>query len=390
MSEPIRIQYTSVFSRNLEAYQSREFRVIGNQGSARSSKTFSLAQLLGVFIPFSEPNTSISIVSPSLPHIKKGARRDFLRIMQENGIYEEDRFNRTDNIYTYPNGSYVEFFGAEDAGKVRGPGRKILYCNEANLMNYQTYTQLALRTEQQIFLDFNPADEFSWVYDVVDKPGNLLIASTYKDNPFLSKSQVAEIEGLKDGDQNLWRVFGLGLRGTSSETIYTHWKPCRDLPGRGERCYGQDFGFNVPSALVEIEFWEGAVYWKQRLYETKLTTGALIDRYREMGIERETEIFCDAAEPKTIQELCDAGYNALPADKAVFEGIRKCKSLPLYITEDSTDLIKEAKSYKWKKDKDDKTLDEPVKFNDHALDAGRYGTFTKLTQPAIGWDEEMF
>lgn len=375
------IKNTPVFDANEQAYFSKQYRVIANQGSTRSSKTYSIVQLLiGIAAKYTK---SISIVSPSLPHIKKGARRDFLEILETHDLFNENDFNMTDQIYTFPKtGSYVEFFGAEDSGKVRGPGRDILFVNEANLLPLRTYTQLALRTKETIFIDFNPADDFSWVYDVADKPGNKLIISNYLNNlSNITPEQVAEIRSLKDADANMWKVFGLGLRGHSTETIYTHWKECHQLPGRGEIFYGQDFGFNVQSAMVKIEIYEGSIYAEQILYETKLTTGDLIERYTTLGISKSDEIFCDAAEPKTIEEICRAGYTAKPADKDVTEGIRKVKSLPLFITEGSTDLIKEIRNYRWKTDKDGKVLDEPVKFQDHICDALRYGIFTKLTQP---------
>lgn len=376
MEQANRIKATKVFRKNRLAYESGLYRVIANEGSTRSTKTYSICQLLALYIAQRE-NVSISIVSPSLPHLKRGARRDFLEILELAGLYSDDHFNKTDNIYNFPaTGSYVEFFGADDAGRVRGPGRDILYVNEANLMAYPIYKQLALRTRKVIFIDYNPADENSWVYQEADKQGNLLIHSTYKDNPFLSKEQITEIESLKDADENLWKVFGLGLRGTSSETIYTHWKLCDEIPEGAERVYGQDFGYNVPSALLDVGFYEGAVYWDELLYETKLTTADLIERYKSLGINRSREIYCDAAEPKTIEEINRAGFNAKPADKDVTEGIRKVKSMPLYITKRSANLIKEIKSYKWKTDKEGKVLDEPVKFNDHACDAGRYATFT--------------
>lgn len=305
--------------------------------------------------------------------------------MENAQIYSDQNFNKTDNIYTYPEtGSYVEFFGVDEPGKVRGPGRDILYVNEANLIPYHIYKQLALRTKEVIFIDFNPVDEMNWVYDVSDQEGNIMIHSTYLNNPFLSKSQRDEIESLQYADENLWKVFGLGLRGTSSETIYTHWKTCSGLPGKGEQFYGQDFGYNVQSGLVRVECYEGAIYCQQIIYETKLTTGDLIERYKTLGITRD-EIFCDSAEPKTIEELTRAKYNAKPADKDVTEGIRKVKSMPLYITEDSVDLVKEIKSYKWKTDKEGRVMDEPVKFHDHLMDALRYAVFTKLSVPSATW-----
>lgn len=380
---------TPVFWANKKAYDKGIYRVIANQGSTRSSKTFSLSQLM-IDIASGGKNAltgkpygkkEISIVSPSLPHLKKGARKDVLTNLEEQQIFSDDNFNRTDQIYTFPaTGSYIEFFGAEDSRRVRGPGRDILYINEANLLSKDVYLQLALRTKETIFIDFNPADEYSWVYEVADKTGNKLIVSTYLNNlANLTKEQINEIESLKDADENLWKVFGLGLRGTSSETIYTHWKIVDEMPNRGERVRGQDFGYNVPSALVDIEFFEGGIYWDEQLYETKLTTADLIERYKALNLVKAIPMYCDNAEPKTIEELNRAGYNALPADKDVTEGIRKVKSLPMYVTKRSVNLIKELRSYKWKIDKDGKVLDEPVKFNDHACDAGRYGTFTHLT-----------
>jgi phage terminase large subunit len=384
-------QHTPVYYANKKAFDSGLYRVIANQGSTRSSKTFSLSQLMVDIASGAENSltgrpyekTEISIVSPSLPHLKKGARKDVLQILEELNIFNEDDFNRTDQVYTFPLGSTLEFFGAEDSKKVRGPSRKILYVNEANLLSKATYVQLALRTEETIFIDFNPADEHSYVYEIADKPGNKLIISTYRNNrKNLPKEQIEEIEALKDADENLWRVYGLGQRGSSSETIYTHWKIVDEMPNRGEKVYGQDFGYNVPSALLDIEFYEGGVYWDELLYEPKLTTGDLIERYKSLDVEKGRPVYCDNAEPKTIEEIYRAGYNALPADKDVTEGIRKVKSLPLYVTRRSVNTIKELKSYKWKKDKDDRVLDEPVKFNDHACDAGRYGTFTHLHNPS--------
>lgn len=394
-----RATYTPVFWINLQSYERtmpdpetgkpiHKYRVIANEGSTRASKTYSEIQLacwIGLQ-PQKYGPKRISVVSPSLPHLKRGARRDFLNIIEEWQYFKEEHFNRTDNIYHFNGGpSYIEFFGVEDRRKVLGPGRDILIVNEANIISKETYTQLALRTDEIIFIDYNPADLFSYVYEIADKRGNKKIHSTYKSNASnLTRAQVEEIESLQYADKNLWNVYGLGLRGTSQDTIYTHYKLTEAMPGRGEIIFGQDFGYNVASALIEIEFYEGAVYWNEKIYETKLTTADLIERYKGLNIDRRTEIFCDAAEPKTIEELRRAGYNAKPAAKEVLEGIRKVKSLPLYITRDSVNLIKEIRSYKWKTKEENgisRAIDEPVKFNDHGLDAGRYGTYTKLARP---------
>lgn len=377
----VTVEYTKVFEWNLEAYKAKTYRVIANQGSTRSGKTYSISQLLALYIPHKEKVT-ISVVSPSLPHLKRGARRDILQILEDAGIYTDEAFNKTDNVYHYPNGSYIEFFGAEDSGKVRGPGRDILYINEANLLPHSIYQQLALRTKQTIFLDFNPVDEASWVYDVADKPGNKLIHSTYKNNPFLPKEQVQEIESLRDADENMWKVFGLGERGKSQEIIYTHWKqgPFRD---DSEIVYGLDFGYSVPTALIKVGFKDNQTYAHEMIYESRLTTSDLIERMKALDIRKSDEIFCDAAEPKTIEELVRAGYNAKPAEKDVYAGIQKVKSQPLTITPESINLIKEIRSYKWKTDKDGKVHpdESPVKMWDHGCDAMRYAIFTKLNKP---------
>lgn len=377
----VTVEYTKVFEWNLEAYKAKTYRVIANQGSTRSGKTYSISQLLALYIPHKEKVT-ISVVSPSLPHLKRGARRDILQILEDAGIYSDEAFNKTDNVYHYPNGSYIEFFGAEDSGKVRGPGRDILYINEANLLPHSIYQQLALRTKQTIFLDFNPVDEASWVYDVADKPGNKLIHSTYKNNPFLPKEQVQEIESLRDADENMWKVFGLGERGKSQEIIYTHWKqgPFRD---DSEIVYGLDFGYSVPTALIKVGFKDNQTYAHEMIYESRLTTSDLIERMKALDIRKSDEIFCDAAEPKTIEELVRAGYNAKPAEKDVYAGIQKVKSQPLTITPESINLIKEIRSYKWKTDKDGKVHpdESPVKMWDHGCDAMRYAIFTKLNKP---------
>jgi len=371
--------YTSVFTANHKAYYSGQYRRIINQGSTRSSKTFSICQLLAMICR--DQKKAVSIVSPSLPHLKRGARKDMLQVLADLNLFHENWFNRTDNIYTYPNGSTIEFFGAEDVGKVHGIGRDILFVNEANLISFDIYTQLVIRTSETVFLDLNPSDEYSYVYDEIEKPHTKFIHSTYLHNKGqLNRWQLEEIESLQYADENLWKVYGLGLRGTSSETIYTHWKLCENFPQCEETFYGLDFGYNNPSVLIKVGLREQKLYAEEIFYETKLTTNDLTDAIKIYGITRSSEIFCDAAEPKTIEEIKRMGLNALPAEKSVYDGIQKVKSFPLFITRNSVNMIKEIKSYKFKLDKEGRATDEPVKFMDHAMDALRYAVFTKLNK----------
>ena len=362
--------------------------IICNEGGSRSGKSYSTIQLL-VSIATLNAGKRISIVSHSLPHIKRGVLRDFREVLEDTGNWYDDWMKWTDYVYTFPNGSYIELFGLEDESKARGPSRDILFINEANLISKMLFDQLAIRTVGQIFMDWNPAEFNSWVYDVADDPKNKKIHSTYLNNIHnLSQRQIDYVEAFKDlPDDFMWKVYGLGERGASKELIYTAWKICDELPDKGMTFYGQDFGYSVPSALVKVEIYEGAIYAKEIIYESKLTTNDLIKRYEGLNLSRSDEIFCDSAEPKTIEELFRNKFNAKPAEKDVWAGIQKVKSMPLYITADSKNLKAELQSYKWKVDKDGNiAADEaPVKENDHALDALRYAVFTKLSRNQPTW-----
>lgn len=329
--------------------------------------------------------TRVTVCSHSLPHLKRGSLRDFLVIMQDWNLYSEKDHNKTEQLYQFANGSYIEFFGLEEGDRARGAGRDILFVNEANLVKKSVFDQLNMRTTKKVIIDLNPSDFDCWCYAVADGPNAVKIVSTYKDNAKnLTPEQIGVIESYKDADPLMWQVFGLGQRGTSAEQIYTHWRVCDQLPGKGEVFYGLDFGYNVPSALVKCEYFEGAIYAEELLYQPKLTTNDLCEVIKPMHLEY-GEIFCDAAEPKTIEELYRMGLNVKPADKDVTEGIRKVKSMPLFVTANSKNLRSELGSYKWKLDKDDNVLDEPVKMNDHACDALRYAVFTKLITPELYW-----
>lgn len=396
MANTIQIPFTPTAKKTWIAMH-EGYPEIVNEGSARSGKTYGEIQI-GV-IKAKENRKKVSIVSHSLPHIKRGAFRDFVDIMERMHLWNDAHFSYTDYVYEFPRGGYVELFGLEDETRARGPKRDILIMNEGNLVKKGVYDQLAIRTEEQIMIDLNPADLESWCYTVADNPKNKKIHSTYLDNKCyingqwvnnLSERQVARIEAYKDADPYMWNVYGLGLRGHATDIIYTHWKLCDDLPLKGEVFMGCDFGYNVPSSLVLCELYEGAIYVKELLHETRLTTGDLIEKYKEIGVSKTIEIFCDNAEPKTIEEINRAGYNAFPADKDVTEGIRKVKSLPLFITENSVNIVSEIKTYKWRTDINgkivkDKDKDEPVKLNDHAMDAMRYAVFTKLSMPTYQW-----
>jgi len=380
VTSPLRIKVTPVYDANYKAFH-QGWPVICNEGGSRSSKSYSIIQLL-VQLAQNTKGLRISIVSHSLPHIKRGAYRDFCLIMQDLCLWDDANFSFTDFIYTFKSGSYIELFGLEDESKARGPSRDILFINEANLIKKTLYDQLAMRTTGQIFLDWNPADFVNWVYGVADNPLNKTIHSTYVNNRAnLSQTQIASIEAFKDlPDDFMWKVYGLGLRGAAKEIIYTQWKTCGELPGKGDVFYGLDFGFNHPAALVRVEHYDGVNYVQECIYQSNLTLSDLIQKIKEY-VKDKAPIYADAAEPKSIEEIYRAGLNIKAATKDVWAGILKVKSYPLYITHNSTNTQKELSSYKWKKDKNDNIIEEPVKANDDALDAVRYAIYTHFDKP---------
>lgn len=378
----LQIKATPVFYANKRAMDAG-FPVICNEGGSRSSKSYSIIQLL-ICIATTIPNVRISIVSHSLPHIKRGIYRDFTIIMDLWNLWDDNNFSFTDFIYTFPNKSYIELFGLEDESKARGPGRDILFINEANLIKKTLYDQLAMRTTGTQFLDWNPADFTSWVYAVADNPKNKTIHSTYKNNlSNLTKNQIDTIEGYKLlPDDFMWNVYGLGKRGASKELIYTHWKITDELPGKGEIIYGLDFGYTAPCAMVKVEIWDNCIFVEEILYQSGLTITDLSILLKDLAIGSKY-IYADTAEPKSIEELKRYGFNVLPSDKDVWAGILKVKTMPLFIHKNSSHLHDEIAGYKWKIDKDGNTMEEPIKLNDHLLDAFRYAVHTHLTTPKM-------
>lgn len=359
-------------------------RYICHEGGARSGKTYGIMQCL-IWWATNNDKKKVSVVSHSLPHLKRGAMRDFFDILESWNWYDDDEHNKTDNIYTFANGTYVEFFGLEDHDRAKGPGRDVLFCNEANLLSKALFDQLDMRTRLQVITDLNPSDFDIWCYHLSDGPDAFKIHSTYKDNSFLPDPQKKVIEGYQDADPMMWKVFGLGERGASQEQIYTHWKLVDSVPP-GEVFYGLDFGYRNPTAMVRVTLADGALYVHEVYHQSGVTTGELLEIIPDKVPDPYSEIYCDAAEPKTIEELYRAGLNVKPADKDVYAGIMKCKSLPLFVTSGSVNLLNELRKYKWKTDMNGKVMDkEPVKLDDHLVDAMRYAVFTKLKQPRLTW-----
>ena len=368
------IEGTSVYEQNFDA-QSQEYRIIVNQGGRGSSKTWSIAQLL-LGIAFSKNNIIITVCRKTLPALKTSAMKDMLTIMKEWGVYRDELFNKSELIYRIPSrNNEIEFISVDEPMKIRGRKRQYLWLNEVLEFTYEDFRQLNMRTERQIFMDYNPSDEYHWVYDkILTRKDCKFIQSTYLDNPFLEKAIVQEIERLKGVDKNYWKIYGLGERATSEGKIYTHWQFCDEVPKNPESIvYGLDFGYNNPTALIKIYIKDRDVYWEEILYQSFLKNFQLIEKLKELKITPYEEIYPDPSEPAFIDEIKQAGFNIGETNKDVRKGIDTIQSHKLFITKSSVNVLKEIKSYRWKT-KDEKVLDEPVKDNDHLMDAGRYGT----------------
>jgi phage terminase large subunit len=366
----LELKTTTVFSKTRDALLDAKIRFIIEQGGSRSSKTFSIMQMIIVHC-LTEANQCVSIVRKSFPSLRGSVMREFFDLMKSLDLYKVKNHNKTENIYTFPNGSIVEFFAVDDPQKLRGRKRDILYANEANELNYEEFTQLNLRTSTKLIFDFNPSESFHWLYDLIARPESILIHSTYHDNPFLTAAQIQEMEYLKNVDENYYRVYALGEKGIGKTTIYSHWKFYTEEPETKETIYGLDFGFNVPTSLLQVDIIDNKFYTKELIYRQGMTSNDLVAEMNRIQVSKKSEIICDSARPEIIEDLKRAGYNAKTAIKDVKDGIDSVKSSELFIHKESLNIHKELTAYKWKTN-GDIILDEPVKIWDHACDALRY------------------
>jgi phage terminase large subunit len=369
----LQIHHTKVFDDNYKEYEKGK-RFIINQGGSRSSKTYSIIQLL-IFISLTTPDIKISIVRKSFPALRGSVLRDFVEIMSQLNLYDENRHNKTNQVYYFTNGAEIEFFSVDVAQKVRGRKRDICYLNEANELEFEDFTQLSLRTNKCLFIDFNPSDTDHWLYELLNDARSILLKSTYKDNIFLSKEIITEIENLINVDENYYKIYALGERPISTTRIYSHFKTYTDNIGFDDWCYGLDIGFNHSTALVKVGYRGDIIYVEEIIYKNKITLSDLIEEMKDkIGGDRKM-IYVDSARPDVVEELRRNGWNASGASKQVKEGIDYIKSKQILINNNSLNLLREYKLYSWRS-KGNYIFDEPVKLNDDGMDAMRYGIFT--------------
>jgi len=365
-----------------------------NVGGARSGKSYAMAQLL-IYKAVNEI-CQIAVTRKTMPALKMTAMRLILKLLQDYNLFSPACLNKTENTYKMGQ-SMFQFFSLDDPEKIKSSEFNYIWLEEATEFNYQDYAVLLTRLsapiingkQNQIFLTLNPTDINSWIYKKLFTQKDItVIKSTYKDNNFLQKSYVNTLLSLKNYDENAYKVFALGEWGASEKIIYKNWSLIDELPQNpSEIFYGLDFGFNNPTALVQVMVYDGKFYAKEILYQSGLTNTALTEKLKTLLSEQETKtIYADAAEPNRIAEIASAGLNIKPAQKNVLNGIMSVKSDNFFVTKSSTNLIKELQTYSWKSDVNCNILEEPVKFNDHLLDALRYAIYTyknELSQSTV-------
>jgi len=353
-------------------------------GGTSASKTISILLYL-IDKAQSSNNKLISVVSESMPHIKKGAERDFKNIMQSHKYWKESSWNATDHIYTFETGSKIEFFSADQSDKCRGPRRDILFINEANNIPFEAYNQLEVRSNDEVWLDWNPTNEFWFYTDILNNPLMEVdfITLTYKDNEALSENIVKSIESRKS-NKSWWTVYGLGQLGEVEGKIYTGWQIIDDIPHEAKLMRrGLDYGYsNDPTTIIDIYYYNGGYILDEQLYQKGMSNQQIADFIKNLP-EPQTLVKPDSAEPKSNDELKLYGINLIPVTKgkdSVNQGIQHVQNQKISMTKRSVNLIKEYRNYMWETDKDGKILNVPIDAFNHALDATRYG-FEGLGEP---------
>jgi len=373
------VEVTDVYDKTLSS--PKQFVV--NVGGAGSSKSYSIAQLL-IQTLFNEQNHKIAIGRKTFPALRMTAYKLVIDLLKDYGLYKLDCHNKTENIYVNPlKNSSMQFFSLDDPEKIKSADFNDIWLEEANEFTYEDYLVLKMRLRapsskmNKLYLTLNPIDENNWIAMKLSKDPTVdIIRSTYKDNPFLTPEYIAILENLINEDANYYRIYVLGEWGKLENIIYPNWQVIDDMPGEfQQQAYGLDFGYVNPTALAHIGIIDKDLYIDELLYQTQMTNSDLISRLLTFP---RLDIYADSAEPQRIEELKRSRLNCYPADKDVKLGIDLVKRQNIKITKRSINIIKEIRGYQRKKDKDGNVLEEPVKFNDHILDAIRYGVMGKL------------
>ncbi len=362
-------------------------KIVVEQGGTRSGKTYNILLFIIFHYCIHNKNKIITICRKTFPSLRATVLRDFLQILNHYQIYRDEYHNKSSSEYNLF-GNLVEFTSLDQSQKIRGRKRDLLFINEGNELHWEDWQQLIFRTQERIILDFNPSDEYHWIYDnVITRKDCAFYKTTYLDNPFLEDVIRDEIERLKETDDQYWQIYGLGERASSINTIFKYSEVNRIPDDAKLISYGMDFGYsNDPTTLVSVFVMEHNLYIKEHLYRTQMTTQDINIFLREQNLLT-NPIYADSAEPRLIAELRRMGHNIFPSLKgkdSINAGIDLLKRYKLHITSDSNNAIQEFRNYKWKEDKSGRLINIPEDKHNHIIDPCRYATYSILSRPNFG------
>ena len=365
-----------------EAVNSKQ-RIKIFQGGSRSGKSWALMQYCLYLITTESKPITISIVRKTLPALKRSVLRDFNIIAKSLGVYYMGEFNKTELVFNY-NGHTIEFFSADDAQKIRGSTRDVLWCEECNELNIEDFRQLSMRTKREILMSFNPSDPVHFVYDLCERDDADLFISTYRDNKFIAPEVKKELERLKKRDPDFWRVYGEGQRAVFSQRqIFRDWNYIdeSEFPEELDWFMGCDFGYtNDPTAICLIAKKNDKVFVKEVLYKTGMTNRDIANHLKSLGLEN-LLMFCDSAEPKSVEELRQMGILAKGAIKgagSINAGLSLMREFDFYISNKATNVKSEQMKYVWEELKDGTIINKAVDRDNHAMDCLRYGLYSRF------------
>ena len=373
----LQINSTITFENLLDAKN----RITHHIGGTRSGKTYAIIQFL--IVEALQNQLAITIVRKTIPSLKKTVMKDFKDILLSLNIWDEDRINIADRIYTFDTGAMIQFINTDDPDKLRGLKSDILFIDEANEVDEDAYFQLSIRTTGKIILAYNPTiSPYHWLRQMHDCDR---FTTSYKDNPYLPKEMVKSIEDLQHKNPKMWKIYGLGEYAANDKAIY-QFEVVDDFHAEFV-AFGLDWGYGGDELALVAVFKEGDnLYLEELIYEKGMVMKDISDRLEKLGINKSYEIFCDSSEPRSIEELYRCGFNAKAVKKgpdSIRFGISVIQNYKLHVLKTSTNLINEMYGYQYATDKHGYTTDTPEGGLDHLMDAMRYVGMMKLTQKAV-------
>jgi phage terminase large subunit len=376
---------TTVVYEHLMESDNQDKRIVVAQGGSRSGKTYNIL-IWWIVKLLQEEGKTLSIVRKTLPALKNSVLKDLVEVLEMMGLYDPKKYHKQEGYYELGT-NIINWFSVDEPQKLRGSKRNYLFCNESNELSTEDWNQLIFRTDGKVVLDLNPSELSCWVYNLEKRDDCYYFKSTYKDNPFVDKTIIKELESLKDKDENLYRIYTLGEKGIATTLVFNKFNTIEKIPPQAKFLgRGMDMGYNDPTTLVEVYQDNDILYMKELLYVRNLTMPDIIHRLDQLGITKTDEIWVDSASPQNIEELKRAKYNAKPVNKkSILHGIDLMRRHIMFIEQTSKNILFEFGSYKWKTDKDGHLLDVPNDDHNHTIDAIRY-----VLESTIGSQKRKF